>query len=291
MKKFMGLSAIIFLFLFSFVWMAWAQEPDQKKEESKKGFGMTLGPSSIRLQGGAGQTQSATVRVWNNGSTPITVVHELSDVANQVGQDGNLVRTFLPPGSVPASCAKWISVQDQEFVLGPGDYRDVTFLISPPADVSGSKAGVIFFRGIPVLPDKTIEADKPTTTVQVQPRLGVLVFYEAQGTIQRTGKLQNLFYESPVPAAGQPLKIIYEFENTGNADILLSGTFYILDQNKALVAKGDLTPIRTFPGDKGSAQTVWSESIAPGKYQLVVTLELGPDAQESIVREFEFSVT
>lgn len=262
-------------------------ETTEKME--KKGFGISIAPSVIRLTGKPGEAQTATVRVLNNSESQSQVMSEISDVGNRVDEKGKLIRQFLPAGTLPFSCAKWLLLRESEFALKPKEFRDVNFLVSPPADSQGGSACVIFFRGIPVLENETPGgATQPQATVQIQPRLGAMVFYEIEGTIKRTGQLINFTYEAPT--ANAPLRILYVFKNAGNADILIMGTFYILDSNKTLAAKGDLKPVRTFPGDEGYGETEWVGSLPPGKYQLVATFELGPGAREVIVKEVEFSI-
>ena len=272
------------------VWMVLTgqAQTETPTDSSKKGFGISISPSVIRLTAKPGQSQRATIRVLNNSATSTRVVTEVSDVGNRV-ENGMLVREFPPPGTLPFSCAKWTLLQDSEFLLTHDEYKDVTFLVSPPADRTGGFACVVFFRGIPVV-DKPAagQSTEAQATIQIQPRLGGMIFYEIEGTIKRTGNLLSLAYEPPTAQA--PLRILYLFKNTGNADILITGTFYILDENKVLAAKGDLKSVRTFPGDEGSAETEWSGTLSPGKYKLVVTFELGPGAQEVIVKELELTI-
>lgn len=259
------------------------------EETQDQGFGISISPSVIRMTGKVGQSQQATVRVLNNSTIPLQVLTEVNDVGNTLDKIGKLTRQFFPAGTLPYSCAKWILLRENEFSLPPKDYRDINFLISPPADSTGGSACVVFFKGIPSPDQKSNgNAAQPQATIQIQPRLGAMVFYEIEGTVTRTGVLVHLTHEPPT--AQKPLKISYVFRNTGNADILISGTFYILDQNKALMTKENLKPIRTFPGDEGIGETEWVGSLAPGRYQLVVTFELGPGTQEVVVKELELSI-
>lgn len=265
------------------------KKPTPPPPPPQKGFGIAISPSVIRLSSKPGQSQRTTVRVLNNGLTPTQVVTEVSDVGNVADQNGKLSRQFFPAGTLPFSCAKWVLLQDQKFKLASQEHKDVTFLMSPPAESSGGSACVVFFRGIPLV--ETEVPQGPTearTTIQIQPRLGAMVFYEIEGTVKRTGNILSLAHEPPTSAS--PLRILYVFKNSGNADILITGTFYVLDQKKTLVAKGDLTPLRTFPGDEGGSETEWTGTLPQGAYHLVVTFELGPDAQEVIVKELDFTV-
>lgn len=257
--------------------------------EAKKGFGLSIAPSVVRLKGKPGLSQDSAVRVFNNGVSPLQVLSEVSDVGNRVDENKNLVREFFPPGTLPFSCAKWILLREEEFILPPGESHEAKFLLSPPPDASGGSVCVVFFRGVPA-PDGGAGpgAEKTKATIQIQPRLGAMIFHEVEGTVQRTGHLTDVSVEAPT--AGSPLKLRYVFKNTGNADILITGNFYLLDADKALVSKADLKPIRTFPGDEGHGETEWTGNLSPGKYQLVITFELGPETQEVIVKELELNI-
>ncbi len=269
---------------------AWAEETAPASTPAKKGFGVSISPSLIRLTGKPGQAQNATVRVSNNGVSSTQVITDMSDVGNAVDKEGRLTRQFPPAGTTPFSCAKWTLLRDSEFTLAPKAFKDVTFIISPPADSVGGSACVVFFRGIPPPEDSASGSQEyAKATIQIQPRLGAMVFYEIEGTVQRTAKLLNI--SSEPPTANTPLKIHYAFKNTGNTDVLITGTFYILDSSKTLVTKGDLKTIRMFPGDEGSSETESAATtLSSGKYQLVVSFELGPNAREVIVKELEFSI-
>jgi len=253
------------------------------------GFGVSLGPSQIRLEGASGETQQSSVRIWNQSQSLMRFVIEIADLGNEVTADGQLNRVFLTPGSLPYSCAGWIQLEQDDIEVEAGQFKDVKFLMAVPRDVSGGHAAVIFFRGMPAA-EGAQESDpsKPTTSVQIQPRIGVLIFHEALGTVQRTGKLEN--FGVTAPSDGEPLVMNYEFENTGNVDILLDGSFYVLGANNALAAKGRINTLRTFPGDHGRSMTDWEGALDPGKYHLVASFELGPNSQEIIVREADFEV-
>jgi hypothetical protein len=278
------------LWLFSFVvWMPVTGRAEQPDEQ--KGFGISISPSIIRLTAQPGESRETFVKVWNKSNAPMRFLLDLSDVGNRLAADGKLERLFIAPGTLPHSCAKWILLPETEFLLPPGEFRDVKVLISVPPDASGGKSGVVFFRGVQESPAgaETEDSQKTTTSVQIQPRLGVLIFTEIEGTVRRTGTLEA--FEVLPPTADRPLTLQYVFKNAGNADILVEGSFYILDQNNALIAKQNLNAIRTFPGDEGGAETVWEGLLPPGSYRLVTSFELGPDTVEMIIQEAEFTVT
>ena len=265
--------------------------PAFAEEAPPGGFGVSLGPSQIRFSGPPGETQEGTVRIWNKSQGPMRFMVEIADLGNENDAAGKLNRIFPTAGTLPHSCSAWIQLEQNELEVAARSHQDVKFLLAVPPDASGGRASVIFFRGMPSADksgDALADPARPTTTVQIQPRIGVLVFYEAQGTVQRTGKLEE-FKVTP-PGEESPLVLQYTFENTGNTDILLSGNFYILAPDQALAAKGAINTVRTFPGDRGLTETLWEGELDPGQYHLVASFELGPDSQEVIVREANFEV-
>ncbi len=283
------LSAFFLVFSVFFLGMIPLTLAEPAAPEAPKGFGISISPSIIRLSGGPGESQSSVIRVWNKSNAAMEFFVDVSDVGNRLNDRGVLERHFLPAGTLPYSCAKWILLKENQFTLPPGEYRDISFLISTPQNAQGGSAAVIFFRGSSAPPQGAQDdKSKPVTSVQIQPRLGVLVFYDIKGTTNRTGTLEEFKVEPPT--AEGPLKLRYVFENSGNTDLLVSGNYYILDKNQALVAKENLNSIRTFPGDRGFAETVWQGELSPGDYRLVASFELGPDTAEVIVKQVDFKV-
>lgn len=255
-----------------------------------KDIDISIEPSTIRLTGKPGESLEAKIRVYNSGTKDMKVTTEINDMTNEVGKDGILTRAYVSAGSSKSSLGKWILLNDKEFIVPSKSVKEIPFVVSPPADMQGGASGVIFFVGTGVTKDEGKNTSgKPRTTITIQPRLGALVFFESEGTVKRSGRLVgDIRYEAP--SADQPLKISYEFANEGNSDILVTGTFHVMDMDNALVAKENLNPIRTFPGDKGRSETQWSGELEPGTYHVIVSLELGPDAQETIVREHDLVV-
>lgn len=253
------------------------------------GFGVSIGPSIVRLSGKPGESQSAKVKVWNKSPNPMKFSLSVRDVGNQADSDGRLDRIFPPPGTLPHSCAKWILLQEKEFEIPPGGEKEVELIVSSPADASGGKAAVVFFTGVPGTPPPGgSQKEKPAASIQIVPRLGALVFFETEGTLKRTGQITD-FSVQPLTESSS-LEVRYFFENLGNTDIFVSGTFYILDLNKALVAKENLDSMRTFPADKGMGKSQWKGILNPGSYHLVATFELGQDTEEVIIKEADFVI-
>ncbi len=256
---------------------------------AEAGTGMSVSPSRFRLQKPAGEAASGKVTVTNTSSTPIEVTAETTDMVTRLGEDGLSVRDEAPPATTPFSCARWIQLAGGARVIPPGQSAEMEFLLSPPPEArAGGYGAYLFFVGRPIHAQETQAKDKPTVQMVTVPRLGVSVVYEVKGTIRRSGELLRL--ELMPPSGARPMTIRHEFKNTGNAEVVLTGNFHLLDEKNLLAGKGALRTLKTFPGEAGVTETEWAEALPPGRYKVMVTFELGPDAEQVIVREFPLEI-
>lgn len=255
---------------------------------AQAGTGMTVSPSRFRLVKPAGQAASDKVLVTNSSTYPMQVTTETTDMVLLPNEDGLSIRDEAPPGTTPYSCARWIQMTEGTKIIPPGESAQMEFVVSPPPEAqSGGYGAYLFFIGRPIMPERA-EGDKAAVQLVTVPRLGVAVVYEVEGTIRRAGELLRL--EVTPPSGAQPLKVRHEFKNAGNAEIVLTGNFHVMDPNGLLVGKGTLRTLKTFPQETGLAETTWQEELPPGRYTLMITFELGPDAEQVIVREIPLEI-
>jgi hypothetical protein len=257
---------------------------------AEAGMGFAISPSNFRLQKPAGESTLGKVNVYNRGTYPMSISTEVTDMFTSTGEDGLSVRDEAPIGTTPHSCAKWIQIiQPGETLLPPGKSATVEFLVSPPPEIqAGGYGAYLFFIAKPVYGDLPGKSDKPEVRLITVPRLGVSVIYEVAGTVRREGNLLDL--KLTPPTATEPMRIRHAFKNTGNAEVVLTGSFHIMDSQGLLVGKSMLKLLKTFPGETGVMESAWNSSLPEGRYTALITFELGPDAETAVVKELEFDV-
>lgn len=253
-------------------------------------MGLEISPSRIRIKKQLGESAKGQVEVRNRSSYPIKVTTDITDTVNKKTKDGLLIRDEYPAGMTPYSCAKWIQVLKGEgTVIPPGKSMIMEFVVSPPPQIKeGGFAAYLFIKGAPADYSENQQSEKAGVQVVTIPRLGMSVIYEIEGTVKRTGELASL--EIKPPTKTTPFVLRYNFKNTGNADIDLTGSFHIIDSKGNLAAKNTIKGMKTFPGDQGFGETEWKGDLAPGHYSILLTFELGPDATESVVKELPFDI-
>ena len=160
--------------------------------------------------------------------------------------------------------------------------QTINYVVRMPADAQGGHYAVMFLE-TSLLRDVGYPMEAETkelsvgTTLHI--RLGVLFYLEAQNTVKRQASLSNLSVAKD--SEGKSLLFACDFKNTGNADITTKPTFDIIDQAGMVYARGEFNEIYTFPQDEAKLTAAWKKPLAKGKYDLILTLDLGQVLKEA----------
>lgn len=240
----------------------------------------SLDKTKERLSIKPGQSVSGIVRVENLSAKERQVRAYLEDWVYTQVQDGS--KEFFPAGTTELSCAEWISFLPAEFILPPYGRTEVSYVVRVPADAKGGHYAVFFFEAplvkseLPELKEEEITGEERRVGIDVALRLGLLFYVEAEGTVNREAELSNF----SVDKSGEGLEIAVDFKNTGNVDIMPGCTFDIMDAQSSVYARGKFDDVYTFPGDKSRISSIWKEPLPNGRYDLILTLDLGKAAEE-----------
>lgn len=228
--------------------------------------------AKIRLIVAPGEAKSGEIKVENPSAEALTVKAYLEDWRYLPARDGS--KEFMPVGTTQLSCARWISFAPAEFTIPPFGQQVIRYTAKVPDDAKGGHFAVLFF-------ETKLEQvqEKETVGLMVQIRLGALFYVEAEDTVRRVGQLTN-FSVSRNPN-NKYLLITGDFKNTGNTDITCGGSFHIMDGAGMVLARGEFNNVYTLPGDAAKLTATWKEPLAKGKYDLVLTFDLGKALEEA----------
>ena len=233
----------------------------------------------IELELEPGETYSGETEVENPTDQELKLRVYLEDWAYKPGGTGE--KDFGPVGTLPLSAGKWIAFSPTEADIQPYGRVTVRYTIAVPPDAKGTYYSVLFFENI-----LGTTTNQEGANVLVAGRIGSLFFVQIKGTVERSGKLRSL--DVVPPQGNSPMEISVDFENSGNVDITLQGNFVLMDEKGSVAARGDLKKIYTQPGGGAKNKTEWVGRLEPGKYNLVVTFDLGKG--KSLVEEKELIV-
>ncbi|MBN3038637.1 MAG: hypothetical protein JW869_04380, partial [Candidatus Omnitrophica bacterium] len=227
----------------------------------------------VRLQVARGGEKSGTIAVENPSEVTAFVSVYVEDWLYSSTADGS--KNFFPPGTTDLSCAKWITFGPAELQIPPFGKQAITYSVSCPSDADGAHYAVLFFET-----SLGETEDEQGVSVNVMGRLGSLFVVEPEGTVNRDAKLTNLSVNGKLSSDSEAkLSIQLNLENTGNVDFASEGTFYIMDDQGLIVARGELSPCYTLPGDKGTIYSNVSKAspsqIPAGEYDLIITIDIG----------------
>jgi P pilus assembly chaperone PapD len=108
--------------------------------------GISVWPTWVELTVNGGEQAGKTINVVNQGSEPIRVMTYTSDFS--IDREGNFL--FSEPGHESYSASKWLSLEETELEIAPGESREVEVSISVPAEVEpGGHYAALFFEAVP----------------------------------------------------------------------------------------------------------------------------------------------
>ncbi len=228
-------------------------------------------PAKNRLIIAPGTSRSGTIQVYNLSKDPKKIKAYLEDWAYLAVSDGS--KDFKPAGTTPLSAARWISFVPSEFSVPAYGRQTVNYTVKVPADAKGGHYAVLFFQNYLQEPQKTAEG----VNVNVAVRVASLFYIEPKATINRKVSIEGLKLERQ----GGKWNVGARFTNLGNVDINTEGTFFLIDQNGKVYARGEFNDVYTFPGDSADLVAAWKSAIPDGTYDLVMTINIGKALEDA----------
>jgi len=229
----------------------------------------------VEITAPAGTTNSGFINVRNKGQSPISVQATIEDWI----YDENNKRQFRPPGSTSYSCAEWIFITPQNATIPPGGNLDFNYNIKIPEDAEGGKYAVMFFESSGV-EDPAFEG----MGVKLVGRIGSMVYLEIEGRTKKEGSIQSL--ELTPPHENKPLTLTYTFKNEGNAFIGFKSILNILNKEGVTIGFAESEKGKgTLPGDAREDSIKWFGSITKGKYDVILTVDMGEDVPPIVRQE------
>ncbi|MDD5130574.1 MAG: hypothetical protein PHS66_05960 [Candidatus Omnitrophica bacterium] len=233
--------------------------------------------SKIRILAGPGETVSGEITIENPTAESKNINLYLEDWHYLHGSSG--AKEFVSPNSMPYSACPWISFTPRNIQVPPFGKQKVSYSVNIPAGAEGARYASLFFetmvsKGVPLLKSGSYAG------FDINIRVATLFYVEVQGTVFRSGQLNNLKVE-PSQAVGGGLDINLDFANTGNTDIATLGEFILKNKEGAVVARGVFNNLYAFQHGKGALSSTIKEMIPPGVYGLKITVDLGKATAEA----------
>ncbi|MCX7770266.1 MAG: hypothetical protein N2202_04195 [Proteobacteria bacterium] len=194
-----------------------------------KSFGVgTVGvqPLNIDLELQPGKKGEFSIDVYStsNEDTPVSV--SLFDIDQK--EDGNV--DFTEPGKSPFSCAKWIKLQRNDFIVNAGETVELKGEINVPRDASGVRVATIMIEPA---------YEKKEKGITVKLRYAVILKVKVKGkNLIESGKTQDIRLK--LLPDGTPI-IETSLINNSNIDYRATGKVVLHDSSGKIIETIALT--------------------------------------------------
>jgi len=233
------------------------------EKKASAGINLRIDKPKVRLRIAPGDSKSGQITIENTTEESLNIKCYLEDWFYTPGGDGG--KDFKPPSTTALSCASWINFSPAEFLLIPYGRQVVNYRVTVPSDAKGGHYAVLFF-------ETAIGEgqDEQGLSVLILGRLGSLFYVDAEGTVSKKAELADI----TVKEETKGFQVEATLKNTGNVNIVSSGSFNLIDRNGQVFARGQFNDTYSLPGDEAYLESAWKKDIAPGVYDLIITLDI-----------------
>lgn len=246
-----------------------------------------LSPAYLEAYVGRGQAYNQEFTIVNKTTTRLRFHCSVSDF----WYDDKGGRVEGRPGTLPHTASTWVQFTPSEILVEPMSSAKVTAVISVPANATGGYYTIPYFQGEQAEEPNHPSQRKLTAEYSVAVRLGGLLMFAT--TAGSEYKFEVTGGAVQPPTATSPLSLELEAQNSGNAHVLLRGTYAFLDANGRIAGRGQLEEQRYLPGQRRSFKADWAGELAPGHYTTLLTLTYprAGSTPTSFVYEIPFDVS
>lgn len=250
--------------------------------------GISIGPPRVYFTIGPGQSQTERILV-TNPSTDYTLELGVSLDDWEYNEQGDNV--IHPAGTLPTSCANWITVRDAFFAIGPGETKELEIQMTVPRraeDAESIKTG-------PSVPVRTAmlyvtqlnprdDVDEDGATIRISVRSGIKLYQRAPGVVPAAIDITNFRLDES--QTGRP-KLILHYANVGKiwADGVISVD--LLNQETGQTIRIPDLRYYSMPGDLRSQAITLPENLPHGTYLATAIVDYG-NSRSIQLAELEF---
>jgi hypothetical protein len=221
-------------------------------------------PPILDLSVPPGGREEFSLTVKNLGGSAVEIRPSVMDVMLEP------TGAALPvgPGEGAPSCAAWVSMDDRDFTLGPGEsaVREVEFKV--PRGVAGGRYCVVVFEA------REAEQDTPGPSLNISTRTGAIIMETASRRSRRSGEFTEV---KLVRSDESKVGIVAMFKNTGEIHLKIRPSCLIRNDEGRVIdrLKTDAGTGTVFPGGIRQISAAWDNKrkMVPGIYEAHVSVD------------------
>ena len=211
-------------------------------------------PTWVELTVNRGEQAGKIIHVQNQDSEPIAIRAYVMDFS--IDRQGNFV--FSEPGHESYSASRWLSVEEADFELAPGESQEVEVRLSAPSEVEpGGHYAALFFEAIP---------SANQGAVSISTRIPTLFYITVPG-ITEAEVIANADIASlvlPGFAGKGPVEAGVVVHNTGNVHLTVAAKAHF-SASLGGDSELDLGQAVILPNSEGVIKSNWQQAPFLGK--------------------------
>lgn len=259
-------------------------------------FAVGVKPVRTELAIDPGSSATATIRVINSESVPITVEPEIT-IYTKNDENGFPIAEDLTDDD-PMNIRDWISFDAKSLTLDPNSEKEVSFTVSVPegAEPGGRYASVLY----------TATDDEEVSGIKIQTAVPSLILVKVSGEEIHKSEVTNFSLKGNKLFGDKSPTFAIDFQNSGNVHEKPRGSITLTDADgttltqiagyrdpssgEALIA--DKIPLNLIGGNvlPGSSRIFtgeWNQNISSGKFTAQLELNYGGAPTISTTTDFE----
>jgi len=218
-------------------------------------------PTWVELTVNRGEQAGKMINVQNQGSEPVRVMAYTRDFS--ISREGNFV--FSEPGHESYSASRWLSLEETDFEIAPGESREVEVSISAPTEVEpGGHYAALFFESVP---------SSDQGAVSISTRIPSLFYLTVSGAteaeITANAEISSLLL--PGFAGKRPVEAGVVVHNLGNVHLTVAARAYF-NGSWGGHSELDLGQMVILPDAEGILKAEWQEAPFLGKVKANVVI-------------------
>lgn len=260
---------ILLFLIFNFAFLTFAL---QAKAQSVVRL-IAMPPRVEGLSGGPGDVVTTQVKIKNAGSEEIVIKPETVDfiVQDKEGQPVFLSEEVTEHENRWAM-SRWMTVSPTQFILNPGETRNLDLLIVIPEDaIAGGRYAAVIYR-----PDTEAVVGEDSGS-QITPSVAALVYLTVEGDINEDARVTRL--DVPRFSEFGPIDFQTEISNFSEIHINPKASINVYNLFNQLSTRLNIEEQNIFPGQARIYTNTWDQKWLFGRFKAELTGSYGTQGQ------------
>ncbi|MFC1546243.1 hypothetical protein ACFL4O_00805 [bacterium] len=232
--------------------------------------GFTVTPMKFRLTEKGNSKKTCSVWIKNSAKEDVNIKIYAEDF--WIEPNGNEI--FKEAGTIKRSCAKWISLEQEEMKLGAGENKNFRFEVKIPEGLQGTYWSMVFVEQTTSPQVQKLKQEGSLFSISAFQRIGIRVYETIPNTEIKDASIDNIFVTKNEKNI---LKANIKFQNNGNVVLDCNGKLEINNEKGKKVKTIKINDFRCYPDAAREITVLIDKKLKPGTYNILSIIDYGAE--------------